>query len=196
MPGRQPVLGIACGIFTGEINALAEQGAFEFPFVFLDSALHMRPDVLKSSLNQVIEDYLLQYERVLLVYGDCHPYMQDLYDPKRVVRVQGINCIDIMLGRERYKSLRKEGAFFVLEEWAYRWKEIFVDQMGLSEKNAPIFMKSMHEKIHYLDTGISPIPYTELEEMSKYFDLPYQITSVTLDFLKDAILKAYEGVKN
>jgi len=192
MSVMKPVVGIACGIFVKEIESLVATGQLNIPFVFLNSTLHMHPDELQTSLTSTVDEALSTYEKIVLVYGDCHPYMHDAYDPKRVVRVKGINCCEIMLGRESYRSLRKQGSFFVLSEWADKWKDIFVDEIGLTEKNAPAFMNSMHKDIVYLNAGVSPIPFDVLEAMSAYFHLPYRVEDISLDFLRDAILKALD----
>lgn len=193
MTVTEPVLGIACGIFVKELECLVASGELNLPFIFLNSTLHMHPEALQTALSSAIEESLGKYQKIILVYGDCHPYMYDAYDEKRVTRVKGINCCEIMLGRDTYRRLRKQGVFFVLNEWAHKWNEIFVDEMGLTDKTAPPFMNSMHTGIVYLDTGLLPIPYETLAAMSAYFDLPYRVEVISLDFLKAAILEALCG---
>ena len=194
MEKNSDVLIISCGIFKKEIEFLKKENRLSYPTIFLDSAVHIYPEKLQTVLTNAIEKALKSFQYIILMYGDCHPYINDLYDPKRVVRLSGINCCENILGRELYRKLRKEGAFFVFEEWAYRWKEIFVDEIGLNEKIAPIFMKSMHKSILYIDTGVSEVPIDILKEMSAFFDLPFDIMKVELDFLTDSIVKAYEGI--
>lgn len=190
MSVTEPVLGIACGIFMREIQRLVATGQIALPFVFLNSTLHMHPEILNTTLSQAINEALETYEKVILVYGDCHPYMHDGYDKERVIRVSGINCCEVMLGKENYHRLRKQGSFFVLNEWAEKWQELFVEEIGLTEKTAASFMNSMHTNFIYLNTGVSPIPYDVLEAMSTYFDLPYSVETISLDFLKKALDQA------
>lgn len=194
MDSDHKILGISCGIFKNEIENLIAEGRISFPVIFLDSLLHMRPESLHETLSLEVAKALTLYQNVILIYGDCHPYMSDFYDPKRVIRIEGLNCCEIILGREAYRQLRKEDAFFVIEEWAHRWKEVFIQEMGLNEKIAPIFMGDMHRKIVYIDTGITEIPFEILEEMSLYFKLPFEILKVNLDVLCSTILVACEGV--
>lgn len=194
MTSQKKILGIACGIFVGEVKALCKRGLLDLPFVFLNSSLHMRPDELQIKLDDAIKTGLTHYDKILLVYGDCHAYMDDAYDPLRVVRVKGINCCEIMMGSEQYRAIRREGAFFVLNEWAYKWKEIFVTDIGLNEKIAPLFMNAMHKSIVYLDTQVEVVPYEILEEMSLYFKLPYQVVTIPLKYLNEAIHAAYDEV--
>ncbi len=148
MSPEKSVLVISCGIFKKEINALIAQGVFDFSFMFLDSLLHMDPSKLQSVLSKAIDQALEKGNKVLLIYGDCHPYRDGVYDPKKVLRIKGLNCVEEILGKETYRLLRSEGAFFVFNEWAVRWRAVFVDAIGLTEKTAPQFMGSFHKSIN------------------------------------------------
>lgn len=188
------VLIVACGIFTREMEYLIEAEKIPFSVKFLDSSLHLYPDRLQKVMSEMILEELENFSFIILLYGDCHAYINDGYDEKRVVRLKGVNCCENILGEEEYRKLRNEGAFFVFHEWAYRWKEIFIENIGLSEKNAALFMQSMHSSILYIDTGIAEIPLEILNEMAEYFKLPFYIKKVELDFLANSIMKAYEGI--
>lgn len=186
------VIGISCGIFQEELKILEENNELPVEFLYLDSTLHMRPDKLKRNLDDLINETLKTYDHIILIYGDCHPYMIDTYDSDKVKKVEGINCVEIILGKERYRKLRREGAFFVFDEWANRWKEVFVKELGLTKILAPKFMNDMHKSILYLNTGVSEVPTVLLENMSDYFQLPYDILEVKLDVLSKVINDLYE----
>lgn len=191
---EEKVIGISCGIFENEIRKLERENRLACEFKFIDSRLHMKPDQLRITLDDHIEDLLKVYDKVLLVYGDCHPYMVDSYDKARVYRVEGINCCNIIMGKKLYRELRREGAFFVFYEWAHRWKELFVHDIGLTDKIAPLFMNDLHSKIIYIDTGVGDIPVEILENMSKYFNLPYEVRMMDLNILENAINNGYKEV--
>jgi hypothetical protein len=97
-----------------------------------------------------------------------------------VRRTEGINCCEIILGRDTYRQLRREGAFFLMPEWALSWRKIFVSQLGLLGPRAKSFMQEMHTKLIYLDTGILPVPQAELAEASEFLGLPVEILPVSL----------------
>jgi len=111
---------IACSIFRYELEQLQKQGKLEVPVVYLNSMLHMQPLELQKLLDQKIDEY--KNFGIILMYGDCHARMID-YDKKpNVLRTPGINCCEIMIGGEKYRKLRRDGAFFLLPEWASKWK--------------------------------------------------------------------------
>jgi hypothetical protein len=147
--------------------------------------MHIYPE----KLNEIVENYIAdKEENVILVYGDCFPSACKLERENIITRTPGLNCCEIIMGRELYRKLRKEGAFFLMPEWAERWEEIFSKHLGLTSENAGYLMKEFHTKLIYLDTGIREIQFDKLEEMSKFVGLPYEVLKIPLSYLRDSIL--------
>lgn len=178
---------IGCSIFKLELEALKASGKLHFPLYFLDSGLHMDPSKLESLLTPLLEGELDEGRRVILAYGDCHAHMADLDARPCVARTAGINCCEILLGREAYRKGRRDGAFFVLPEWAIRWQEVFKTLLGLDRSNMEGLMQDMHSKLVYLDTGLLPTPTEELDAFSEYCGLPWEAMEVSLEPLLDSI---------
>ena len=86
--------------------------------------------------------------------------------------------------------------FFLLPEWAKRWKEIFSDHLGLNKQNAIEFMREMHTKLMYLDTGIVPIPEKELKDCAEYCGLPFVVKKISLKELQKSIEETYRMLQN
>lgn len=177
---------IACSVLKAEIEALRERGLFDLPTHFLVSNLHMEPEKLHERMVSLLED-LGRGRQVLLIYGDCHPYMKDLAGNPGVTCVKGQNCGEILLGRERYRQLLKEGAFFLFPEWTLRWREIFHQIKDIGKESTVAVMRERQSKLVYLDTGVCPVPVEELMACSEYFGLPYEVLEVSLDHLHSVI---------
>jgi hypothetical protein len=171
---------IACSIFQEELRKLQASEPFPTPVKFLSSMLHLRPELLDRKLEEAVAREQALDHRVVLAFGDCCAHMMDFEDPQQVVRLAGINCCEIILGREDYRRLRQGGAFFVMPEWALRWREIFHETLGLSPALSQEFMREMHTRLIYLDTGQIPIPHDKLAEIVEYTGLPLEIKPVSL----------------
>lgn len=180
-------IGIACSIFRKEIESLQKQKLINIPFKYIGSMLHMKPEVLDNRLKEATEKERQNRDAIVLVYGDCCPHMHELETDEHIVRVCGLNCYEILLGSDLYRRLRSEGAFFLMPEWTLRWREVFQHHLGLEGDNARSFMKEMHTKLIYLDTGLFPVPESHLDEISGYTGLPVEIMQVSLDQLMVAI---------
>ena len=189
-----PLVCIACSIFKREVEQLRQEGVWDVPCRFLGSMLHLEPSRLEERLEASLAEARSRGSRVVLAYGDCCARMEDLGGAPEVTRTQGLNCCEILLGREAYRAMRKEGAFFLLPEWAVNWKVIFRNALGLEGINARTFMQEMHTRLVYLDTGLVPVPRAELDEMAAYSGLPVVVLPTPLDHLevglKAAVAKA------
>lgn len=167
---------IGCGIFRNEFRLLPEPLQAAIKPTFMDSMLHMDPPHLDSILSATMDG--VKKEDVVLAYGDCCPYMRELASRSGVARTPGINCCEIYLGPERYRQLRKERVFFLMPEWAARWKHIFLTELGLHTRElARDFMAQSMSRAVYIDTGTVPVPIEPLAEFSDYTGL-----AVTVEF--------------
>ena len=178
---------IACSIFRYELEKIAQIQGLKIPISFYDSYLHLFPAQLSANLSEKVENKLKEHKKVILVCGDCHPFMKEMSQKKNVTKVAGCNCVEIMIGHELRRKLLKQGAFFLLPEWTARWKDIFKELLELPSEHIKSIMNEQHKKFVYLDTGVLPVPYKEIEECAAFFNLPYEIEAISIDFLINAI---------
>ena len=126
------------------------------------------------------------------MYGDCHAHMVDQASEEGVVRVEGMNCCELIAGKEAHRRLVRQGAFCLLPEWAERWRELLARLMDLGDGETAEMMREMHTKFVYLDTGTRSVPEEALEECSRHFLMPYEIAAVPLDGLLARIRDAMD----
>lgn len=192
---RRTVL-IGCQVLQTEVQALCRKHWPDHALIFLPSMMHMRPDRLAVSLESLLNAELKQGHGIVLVYGDCCERMTTLEALPGVVRTRGKNCCELLLGPEEYRRLSHEGVFFLLPEWARRWKEVFTRELGLDRDNTVSLMRDMHRTLLYLDTGLVPVPQDALKECAEYCGLPYEVRPVALDLLRSAINEALARHEN
>ncbi len=177
------------------MEELHRLGLIRGELLFLDSMLHMYPPLLEATLTAALEHHDGQSGRLVLVYGDCSARMLDLVRRFRVGRVNVINCAQLLVGRDRYRLLMREGAFLVLPEWARRWEHLMSSELGLTRGVARELMGENRVVLVYLDTGLVPAPEQELAEFSSYTGLPWRVEAVTLDSMLAALLEAEAGAR-
>lgn len=181
------VVMICCSVLRTEVESLYPELLSDHKLRFLPSMLHMHPERLTSSLESLLEGELKQGHHVILIYGDCCARMTNFEVIPGVVRTRGKNCCELLLGSMEYRKLSHEGDFFLIPEWARRWKEIFSTELGLNQDNATCLMQDIHRRLMYLDTGLATVPESELKECSEFCGLPYEIQQVSLDLLHSTI---------
>jgi hypothetical protein len=182
-----PQVCIACSIFRNEIEQLQAEAKLDLPVRFLGSMLHMVPEKLEKRLLEVVKEERAKGHEVVLAYGDCCPNMIGLGSAEGVGRTQGFNCPEILLGKETYRKMRRDGVFFLLPEWTLMWRAVFQGTLGLLGGTAQDFMKEMHTRLVYLDTKLVPVPEKELAEISEYCGLPVERMKVSLEPLLESL---------
>lgn len=183
------IICLSCGVFRMEIETLVSQGKLDFDIITLDSMLHMKPAKLEQEMKLIMGRRA--NDKFLLLYGDCHPRMNEIQGMANASRTAGINCCEILLGSEVYRKLQKEQAFFFLPEWTVRWQEVFDDELGFKNRDvAQSFMKEYRKRLIYVDTGVMPVPDETLRDITEYFDMPVETMRISLDIFLEGINNA------
>ncbi len=180
----------SCSIFRSTIAAMAFS---EGPprSLFLDSSLHMDPADLDRVLGSIVDFEVGQGRRVVLAYGDCAPHIDDRCRPPHCVRLAVQNCCEAELGRDRYRSLRHDGAFIFLPEWAGRWREMLSRAAGDDEGMMRAMVADQNQRIVVLfEPGREPSP-GDLDELRRCFGLPVSVEAVPEGRLSRALREAW-----
>jgi len=192
---KKPLTIICCSVLKKELEAVLGLNYQNSEKIFLDSMLHMCPDKLHRTMENVISGR--SDKPCLIVYGDCHAYMKEIERRPHCAKTSGKNCGELLLGEEQYKACRKDKTFLFLPEWTDRWKEVFQHQLGFSDPAlAREFMQENMNRLVYLNTGLAPIPEKTIMEISDFFGMPVNIMEAPLTHLSLAVesaLKRLEG---
>jgi len=185
---------ICCSVLRREVEAFALREYPEAELVFLDSMLHMHPEKLRQTIDAALA---ARPDRdCLLVYGDCHAHMHETGRRPHCARTSAVNCGELLLGREAYRSFRNERVFLFLPEWIERWREVFIKELGFSDQSlAREFMQESQRSLVYLDTGLIPVPEKTLAEIAGYFGMPVDVLAVSLNELHQAVHLAVQHLQ-
>lgn len=188
---------IACGIFEKEIEALRWEIGFPFEAHYLGAGLHVDYDDLKGAL--VAELDKCQKERsegTIVVYGQCHPMIEEIIRPYNAALTSCQNCVDAFITRKGMEMKARDGLFFYLSPgWLDAWKDIF-RRLNWGPEEARMQMGSFKGSV-YLDT-LKDAAARE-EELLQFFDftlLPFEIMPVDLGYFKSLIIKAKESLED
>lgn len=177
---------IACSIFKSELERLIKIEKFNIDAHYVTSMLHMKPEELDKKLAAQIKKYR-DSRKILLLFGECSPFIDRLSETEKVMRPTGLNCIEILLGAKRYKQFIADGVFFLMPEWTMRWEEVFKFELGLSGEVAKEFMREYHKKLIYLDTGQISVPHDTLREIEQFTGLEAEVLEVSTENLEQKL---------
>jgi hypothetical protein len=182
---------LACGVFRMEMEALTAQGRLDCDIITLESMLHMKPARLEQEMERTMA--FGPNNKFLLVYGDCHPRMHEMQKRENTTKVAGINCCDIVLGRDIYRKLQKEQAFIFMPEWTLRWRDVFAHELGFKKPEVlQSFIQEHRKKLVYVDTGVMPVPENMLQDISEFFAMPVAVLTVSLENLLQGMNNAFQ----
>lgn len=178
---------ISCGIFREEIEYLIKENKLDRNLIFLDASLHVNFDKLKKKLTEALEENSGKRQRLKVLYGNCHPEMQQIMKSYSAKRIGAANCLEAMIGAEEMKRLDSEAkAFYLSAGWVNNWEEMF----ALGEKDFGLDFKSMfgsYKRIVVLDTGVIPVNEEKVRKFSELTGLPVVRKHITLDYFLNLI---------
>lgn len=176
---------ISCGIFKNEITSLIEKNNWEVKPVFLNSSLHVDFDKLWLTLTKSIENHK-DYEKIVC-YGTCHPLMGKLMNTTQSVRTDAQNCVELILGREKFDEEIEQGAFFLFEDWATNWTTVTKPTFGDDPDLLKELFSSEHKYLLAIKTSCSNDFSEEANEISEIIGLPLKWITTDLKFLEEKL---------
>jgi len=183
-----PLLLLGCGILQREIRFLIEKNGWPLETHFLDSALHIDFDKLSQALTATLKQH--QERETIVFYGACHPLMEKMLTSANTFRTVGQNCVEMLLGPERFTNELEQGAFFLLEEWARRWERIVTATFGTNREVIREIYQADRGYLLCLSTPCSGDFRGEAEEAGRLVGLPLRWLDVSLDHLESVLITA------
>jgi len=191
MSSEKPLL-LGCGILKNEVTYLCKKNKWDIDFKFLDSALHCNLKKLGFSLREALDAN--RNRQIIVTYGTCHPLMDKILSNFDASRINGQNCIEMLLGREYFMTELIKGAFFLLEEWANRWETIIY-------KTYSTYKLEIRREIFKLDrsyflavrTPCSGDFSTQAEHVASQMQVPLKWTDISLDRFEAELKRKIEG---
>jgi hypothetical protein len=181
MENTKPIL-IGCGILKAEVEFLIAKNHWEIDTNFLASSLHIDFKALQTQLCCALDCH--RQRNTIVFYGACHPLMEQILDNHHTIRTEGQNCVEMLLGRERFMEELAQGAFFLLEDWALHWDAVIMKTFGNHPKVIKEIFQQEHKYLLCLNTPCSDDFSTEAEAAGKMVGLPVKSLNVSLDFLE------------
>jgi len=153
----------ACNTIRGEICATAQNVRVELPMIFLESGLHIFPEMLRQRLQAEIDGVSEDVTHVLLGFGFCGNALVGLRSADKTLVVPKVDdCITLLLGSvARRMEINRDGAYFLTRGWIENRITIWdayqrcLKQYG--EKKTRIIMRSMighYRRLVLLNTGL------------------------------------------
>lgn len=186
---------LGCGILKKEINFLIAKNNWPVATHYLDSALHVDFNRLAAALSHALAGH--RGENSIVFYGTCHPLLDEMLAKAGTFRTCGQNCCEMLLGPDTFHKELTTGAYFLLEEWALRWRHIIT--RTFNTENLSIIRDIFKIDRKYLlgiRTTCSGDFTAEAEAAGEMMALPLRWLDVGLDHLEDVLGEAIKRKHN
>lgn len=190
---------IACGVFQKEIERLKNESGLAFPFEahYLDPGLHVNFDDLKDALKNELERCRKKgYKGMIVVFGQCHPKIDEILKPYGATLIDCQNCVDAFITRKGMEEKAKQGLYFYLSPgWLEAWREIF-RRMNWDRSEARLEMGPF-KGVVFVDTlQDAGQREPQLLDFFDYTNLPFEIMPADLNHFRSLIIKAKDELED
>jgi len=183
---------IACAVFKPALEHLQlEKRHPHLRLTYLAPSLHLRPLELKNRLLKEITSAQQRNERVICLYGDCFPGIDDFCEQHRVIKVSGHYCYEMLLGSERFKQLIDEmvGTYFVEKDLILNFEEYCVRPLELRDEEMRKYCFRQYQRLLYVRQPADPDLVPQASEVAKFLELSLDISDADYSHLEGELIK-------
>jgi hypothetical protein len=153
---------LACNTIRAELEKAAAETGCPYPFLWVESGLHLRPESLRNRLQEEL-DRLDGVDRVLLAFGFCGHAVAGLESRDfELIMPKVDDCISLLLGsrENRERCCGKAGVYFLTKGWLEGEANIWTEYQAVLARFGPVSTEKIYRRMlaHYqylglIDTG-------------------------------------------
>ena len=127
---------IACGALAQEITALIRANGWQHMAITCVPAIHHnRPEKIAPAVRDKIHAAKGNYERILVVYGDCGTggQLDSMLAEEGIERIAGPHCYQFYAGQSDFEALMDDepGTFFLTDYLVRHFDLLIIRGLGL-----------------------------------------------------------------
>ena len=175
---RSPTRVIACGVFRPALEYLDLENRYpRLRSHYLPSNLHLRPQDLKRQLSETINSARQRNERILCLYGNCFPDIEDFCRHQGVTKVPGLHCFETLLGSKQYENIINEmpGTYFLERDLILNFEEYCLEPLELHDEEMRKSFFEHYERTVYLRQPADPDLLSKANELATFLQLSLEI---------------------
>ena len=183
---------IACAVFKPAVEHLQLERKYpNLRLTYLPSNLHLRPQELKARLLQELASAQVRKERVICLYGECFPGIDDSCQQYGAIKVPGHYCYEMLLGTERFRQLIDEmaGTYFLEKDLLVNFKEYCMVPLELQDEEMRKYCFANYKRVLYLRQPSDPDLASKAGELAEFLGLSLDTRDVDYSHLQRIIIE-------
>jgi len=186
---------IACGVFKPAIEYLKLEERYpNLRLTYLPSKLHLKPLELKERLLQEVDIAQRRGERVICLYGECFPEIDDFCKQHGIMKVPGSYCYEMLLGSERFRHLMDEiaGTYFLEEGLIINFEEYCMRPLELRDEEMRRQCFEHYKRLLYVWQPSDPDLIPKASELAQFLGLSLEIQEADYSHLEKSLIELIE----
>ena len=192
------VLLVGCGALARELIALRERHAWDADVLSLPALLHNTPERIPDALAAKVEEVGGDYERVIVVYGDCGTggLLDARLEALGLERISGPHCYEIYAGAAGFAGLMDEelGTYFLTDYLVGSFDHLVIEGMGLDRNPAlrEEYFRN-YRRVVYLQQRDDPTLLEKAQAAAEALHLPLEVRRTGYGALEERLLAMLDG---
>jgi hypothetical protein len=183
---------IACAVFKPALDYLRLEERYpNVRLTYMPSYLHLRPQELKSRLEEKINSAREGDERVMCLYGECFPGIDELCQQLGATKVPGDYCYEMLLGSERFQRLIEEmaGTYFAEKDLITHFQEYCVRPLELQDQRMRKYCFDHYRRLLYVRQPSDPNLISQAGEMADFLELSLDVRDADYSHLERTLVE-------
>jgi len=189
---------VICGALGREVKEIVDRRRWDVDIYGVSALLHLYPSRIVDELREKLHRLRPQYEKLVVVYGDCGTTgrLEPLLEEVGAVRLRGPHCYEMFAGEERFAAIAEQrpGTFF-LTDWLVRnFDRAVIKGLGLArDPELKPMLFGNYEAVLYLRQVPNPRLAAKAREIATYLGLPLEISDVGLGEFEERLAELVEA---
>jgi hypothetical protein len=186
---------IACGAVAKDTAALVERHGWPADVHGITSDLHMTPLEIAPAVEEKILKLLPDYDRVIVVYGDCGTggRLDTVLERYPAVRPAGVHCFQWYSG-DLFKRFDEDYGIYFLTDWLVtNWERAVIKGLGLDRFP---WMKETYfgnlTRVLFVRQHPDPQREAKAREIAAYMEKPLEIHDLGIEPLDELLTPLIE----
>jgi hypothetical protein len=187
---------IACNAFRTALDTFRLEERYpDVHVTFLPSNLHLWPQRLKRSLSREVRKAQRNNERVICLYGECFPDIDEFCEKRGIKRMPGLYCYEMLLGSGQFRKILDEtaGTFFVERDLIINFEEYCIEPLELHDEEMRKSYFKHYRRLLYMRQPSDPDLVPRVRELSQFLNLSFDIRDANYRYFNTKLIALIEG---
>jgi len=183
---------IGCRVFKPALDYLGLESKYpSLRLTYLPPSLHLKPQELGKYLRREVTLAQVRNERIICLYGECFPGIDEYCQRRGVARVPGPHCWEMLLGSKRFRRLMEEtsGTYFLEKELILNFEEYCIEPLELYDEEMREHCFKHYRRLVYVRQPSDPNLVTKAAELAEFLGLSLEIQDADYLHLEKRLAK-------